>query len=27
MKGKEIVKIGLNFALQNDVNTLEWVIE
>ena len=26
MKGKEIVKVGMNFALENDVNTLTWVI-
>ena len=26
MKGKEIVKVGMNFALENDLNTLTWVI-
>ena len=27
MKGKEIVKVGINFALENEVNTLTWVVE
>ena len=27
MKGKEIVKVGMNFALENEVNTLTWVVE
>ena len=26
LKGKEIVKVGLNFAVKDEVNTLEWVI-
>ena len=26
-KGKEIVKVGMNFALENEVNTLTWVVE
>ena len=27
MKGKQVVKAGLNFSMKDDVNTLEWVIE
>ena len=27
MKNKEIVKVGMNFALENEVNTLTWVVE
>ena len=27
MKGKEVVKVGLNFAVKDEVNTLEWVTE
>ena len=27
MRGKEIVKVGINFALENEVNTLTWVVE
>ena len=27
MKGKQVVKAGLNFSVKDDVNTLEWVIE
>ena len=27
MRGKEIVKVGINFALANEVNTLTWVVE
>ena len=27
LKDKEIVKVSLNFAVKDEVNTLEWVIE
>ena len=27
MKQKEVVKVGLNFAVKDEVNTLEWVID
>ena len=27
IKDKEVVKVGLNFAVKDEVNTLEWVIE
>ena len=27
MKGKEIVKVGVNFALKNEMNTLTWMVE
>ena len=26
MKNKKVVKVGLNFAVKDEVNTLEWVI-
>ncbi len=26
LKNKEIVKVGLNFSVKDEVNTLEWVI-
>lgn len=26
LKDKEVVKVGLNFAVKDEVNTLEWVI-
>ena len=25
MKGKDVVKVGMNFAVKDEVNTLEWV--
>lgn len=27
MKGKDVVKVGMNFAVKDEVNTLEWVTE
>lgn len=27
LKNKEIVKVGLNFSVEDEVNTLKWVIE
>lgn len=27
LKDKKIVKVGLNFTVKDEVNTLEWVIE
>ena len=27
MKGKDVVKVGMNFAVEDEVNTLEWVTE
>ena len=26
MSGKKVVKVGLNFSIKDEVNTLEWVI-